>query len=595
LGKAEFHVAPSAWFPLAPNGFLGHDPSRNLGRADVTLEPLRRWMTRLAAPMLLVVIVVLPRLCAAAFVITPARDMVRYVEAAELLRTTPLGDAVRSMDCHPLYPAALLAVRTVLSQTLGLSGPTSWVAAGESLGVGCYVMFILTAFAVGTRLWDRTVAFWGCAIAAVLPRQISYTVDVLTDSLHAWLWMTCVWFLTSVDRPKPTLSLAFAGLVAGFAYWTRSEAILLPAMALLGGLIIQILPAWRLPRRQAVAGAAAFAICWAIPVAAYVSTIGRLSPRNTVAAFTGASGVVEPGGGAPTTRHTGAETPARTEASIVSNVQAALSVAPPQLTPRPYVGDEAYEFRPLSLAIVAFGYEVAQETRVWMLPFAAWGLFLSGSTLRKRSSVFLTFAWLGYTAMLTLLQVKCGYIAGRYLMPLMPMLGISTAIGIRAFIERAATMSKQFGGSISAGLTPRRARQGALLAVVLAALGTSAPAWFRSNHRFRQTYLDAAEWLKTHTQPGEAVFDPVCLVSFYADRPNWKPIEQPKTIPVRYGVIDLERVYRTDGLSHLVIRSFGQLGRPVAEFRQRKSNRQGVVYIYELPVATAQTPREGIR
>ena len=257
---------------------------------------LRRfWTSVLGPPFLLVLIVLLPRLCAAAFIVTPARDMVRYVEAADDAADAPtLGDAVRTMDCHPLYPAALSGAQSLLSKVFGLSGPMSWVTAGEVVGIGSYILFLLTAYAVGLKTLSRQVAFWGCAIVALLPRQVSYSVDVLTDSLHAWLWMTCLYFLMSVERPNPAWRFGLAGLFAGFAFWTRAEAMLLPVLAFAGGVAVQTVPSWRLPWRTAGACAAAFGIAWGLTAGTFIGTLGKLSNRNSAAALTGQLTTAEP-------------------------------------------------------------------------------------------------------------------------------------------------------------------------------------------------------------------------------------------------------------------------------------------------------------
>ena len=553
-------------------------------------------------PLLLVLAVVWPRMSAAVFLVTPARDTVRYVEAAEALRTQPLPAALRAMDCHPLYPAALLATKSVLSAMFGLEGPYAWVLAGEVVGIGCYAFFLLTAYALGARLWNRKIAFWGCAMVALLPRQVSYTVDVLTDSLHAWMWMTCLYFLSNLEGPAPWKRFAFAGICAGLAYWTRSEALLLPPIALLGGIVIQCIPQWRITWRSAGLCAAAFGICWAIPVGSYMAAVGKISPRNSAAALTGQATIPEPIITPPTKPATIGDTviPPPNKAANFASTPTSEDIAattPPNLTPRAYVNDEAYEVRSLGKAYVAYLYEIGQETRVWMLPFILWGLLaFRRATAWRPAVVYVIFAWCGYSAMLVLLQMKCGYITGRYLMPLMPSLGMLAAIGIGSFLGYASrwlASVDRFGRNWNPKTKLARARFAAIAVVATIALATSMPAWLRSNHRHRQAYLEAAAWINAHTEPGEAVFDPGQLVSFFADRPNWQPRYFPKAIPCRYAVVDVERVYRTDPWSHYIIKRFNEGGQVANKFVQPKSKREGVLYILELPQAVGRNATEG--
>ena len=578
------------------------------------VQLLRRfWASTLGPPLLVVVIVLLPRLCAAAFIVTPARDMVRYVEGAEALRTLPLRDAVRSMDSHPLYPAALSGAQTLLSRYFGVSGPMSWVTAGEVVGITCYILFLLTAYAAGAKMLNRNASFWGCVIVALLPRQVSYSVDVLTDSLHAWLWMTSFYFLMEVERPHLAWRFGLAGLFAGFAFWTRAEAMFLPLLALLGGAIIQTVPRWRIPWRRAGVCAAAFGIAWGMTAGSFIATLGKLSNRNSAAALTGqettAEPIVAPSNSfvkigdtlipplnAKPTLVAPADESTQGNPNPAPSVPATIEPKQLELASRPYSGDEAYELRTFGSAVVGYVYEIAQETRVWMLPFVLWGLFASRRLLAQPAFAFWVVAWLGYSAMLILLQMKCGYVAGRYLMPVIPSLGALAAVGIGEFFKTSVVAPRwllTMLDRVGVRLRPMQRGRVALLTVVLVALGTSIPAWFRSNHRHRQTYLQAAAWIKEHTQDGEAVFDPINLVSFYADRPNWRPTHPDQPIPVRFAVVDVERVYRTDLCSHGVIKRFNAAGKPVATFAQPKSHRQGVVYIFEWPSTANIGANEG--
>ena len=51
------------------------------------------------------------------------RDMAPRCRGRRSAAAAPLPEALRSMDCHPLYPAALLGVHSALTEVFGLSRP----------------------------------------------------------------------------------------------------------------------------------------------------------------------------------------------------------------------------------------------------------------------------------------------------------------------------------------------------------------------------------------------------------------------------------------------------------------------------------------
>jgi hypothetical protein len=108
--------------------------------------------------------------------------------------------------------------------------------------------------------------------------------------------------------------------------------------------------------------------------------------------------------------------------------------------------------------------------------------------------------------------------------------------------------------------------------------------------------MEAAHWLRNHTEPGELVFDPIGLVSFFAERPTWHPTDPHAPIRARFAVIDSDRVYRTDPISHAMIKRYSEHGVPAKHFVQEKGRRTNVLYLYEwkAPMAHKEIP-SGIR
>ena len=132
-----------------------------------------------------------PRLLMLSTAVAPARDSFRYLAAARALQDLPFTEAVPALDVHPLYPMTLLAAKQLLTFLTGMDGPYAWLRAGQLWSLACYLAFLGCAYVAGVGLWSPRTACLGCMALAIVPRQVCYSVDVLSDSLHAALWMAC--------------------------------------------------------------------------------------------------------------------------------------------------------------------------------------------------------------------------------------------------------------------------------------------------------------------------------------------------------------------------------------------------------------------
>ncbi|MGL5096725.1 MAG: hypothetical protein ACRDD1_14115, partial [Planctomycetia bacterium] len=475
----------------------------------------------------------------------------------------------------------------------GDDGPYSWMRAGQGWSVVCSLAFLVASYAAGVQLWGRRLAFCGCLAVWMVPRQVLYASDILSDDLHAAIWMSGFALAVYAWRRQSVAAFAGAGLLAGIAFWVRVEAVLLPAavVSAMGTALLSqcLLPAgwiagdrWA-PRRWSVA-LGVFLLAWAVPFGSLVAVAGRLTPRDSGLIVMGVAPTVDerlgpkPGGveatiAAPPTKEPPVETDAAVAAAALNSLTedtsprdepeptaAAPAVPPidaPKLVDRPFVKMEGHELMGFGPTLARLFREVGQETRGWLLALALVGLaarFKPIHTVRG-PHLLVVFAMLGCGAMLVLLQMRAGYLAGRYMTPLLPLLGVyamTGAVAVLAWMERIPRLPWERDWTAERVRFVRRYRTVTLMAAV--AVFLCVPSWFKPMHRHRQGHMECAAWLAEHAGPGDLVFDPQFVSGFFAGRPLWSPPGKlPRPLPIRYAVVDPTMVYRTDGRTHRAI------------------------------------------
>ncbi len=297
-------------------------------------------------------------------------------------------------------------------QLAGHDSAEVWFRSAQVWSTVCYCWFISVAFLVGRRVFSAWSAFLGCMVVGVVPRQIFYSVDFLSDSLHAALWMSSFALAQQGWLAKQARWFLLAGVVAGFAYLTRVEALVLPTMVASSLLVALFFRAGWLGWKTCFLGGVGFLVGLLLVMLPYVVHIGKISPRNSAAAITGESTTAEPFVTAADRMTTLAQQPIppaaqpnplpqpvsmkATQAGDANAEQlaprpplAALPTPQPKveldapLITRPYTGMEGYSDKTLQAAFLRIWFELGQETRGWLLMFAGYAL-LDWSRLRAR-------------------------------------------------------------------------------------------------------------------------------------------------------------------------------------------------------------------
>src|SRR5687767_757484 len=160
--------------------------------------------------------------------VAPARDGERYIRQALALDGKPAGEVIRQSGDHPGY-ALLLHGAFRAGRALGLESPRSLVLLAQVVSAACGLVLIVLAYLAARMVLGLTAATAGIVAFVLLPRPANHLSDVLSDPLHAALWMSAAFLVMVGIRRMRILPFFLGGLAAGLAYWARIDALTLPA------------------------------------------------------------------------------------------------------------------------------------------------------------------------------------------------------------------------------------------------------------------------------------------------------------------------------------------------------------------------------
>lgn len=574
---------------------------------------------RLRWILLLCLLVALPRIYVAANAVAPARDALRYFDAADTLTHQPLLRAIQTIDAQPLYPLSLAWFCNLGSMLTGRSDPYWLFRAGQVWSVLCSVIFFALAFVAGVQLYKRTVAFLGCLAVAWVPRQVYYASDLLSDSFHAALWMASFALLLWAWRKPAAWKWAAAAGAAGLAYWTRVEALVLPITFLATWGIGTLVPRWRLGWRQSLVALATYSLVFAVFLGTFVAIVGGISRRNTAHAIIGGRTTpeprIDPSRGLGSELKPGAASAIGKSTPVVSNpavkptivaANAPQADATPtmptspkaDLQPRVYRGMEGYVTASFGGACWLLLEELVQETRGWLLLLAAAAVVLRNrSRCAMPGGLAACFAFGLCCMVLVVLKMRAGYIAGRYLTPVLPLLGMYAMTGAEALVGLTCRLPR-FPWERSWSAPQLAARRAATTIALLTAIGglLAVPSWFRQLHSYRAGHMAAADWLAHNTSPSDDIYDPNRFSTFFAGRRPWAlPAPIPDPLPIHFAVIDPSMVYRSSEDGFRAVGWIADHGRLVAQFPKQPGSREVGIYIFEILPNLADRPPGGPR
>jgi 4-amino-4-deoxy-L-arabinose transferase-like glycosyltransferase len=147
-------------------------------------------------------------------------DGVIYLRAAEGFFFGDLNTALGSVY-PPGYPFLVAALYPLVG---------SWELSGQAVSLVCGVLLLLPLYGLFRRVFDERVAWLAAFLAAVSPFLALYSVHVRSESLYLLLATSAVYVLVMAIRERRTAKFFSSGLLAGYAFLVRPEAIALVAL-----------------------------------------------------------------------------------------------------------------------------------------------------------------------------------------------------------------------------------------------------------------------------------------------------------------------------------------------------------------------------
>jgi hypothetical protein len=490
-------------------------------------------MLRLAAIMFLYAAVEAALIAAR---VAPARDGGRYIRQALRFDAEPAVEVIRDSPDHPGY-ALLLHGAFRVGRVLGLESPREIVLVAQVASAACGLALIIIAFLTARRVVGALPATAGLAAFVLLPRPANHLSDVLSDPLHAALWMGAASLVISGIERARIRTFFIAGLVGGLAYWARMDALTLPASTAAAlALLVAIRSPARWPAARAARALGAHAVGFGMVLAAFVLVKGELSGEGAARAILGDASHRDGTGRADVIVAGAGESVAEVARAVGQEVQ--------------YVH------------LVYLGCAIAAAFRLRRL---------------RGGGVFAVAAAAVYAATLLVLRDRAGYVAGRYTLPLLALLVPFGLWGVlRAALDRARSRRRRRAS--------RTVRVWVWSAVALS-VALSLPSFL--GHRPHDTFhglMRAGEWVRDHAPPDRRVLDTYFFPTFVAGIPErqiLEPAAAAETAPFHAIAQDRD-------LQHLpVLRSLIESGRAreVAVFPRRPSGDDREVRVYQVAPA----------
>ena len=467
----------------------------------------------------------------------PARDGARYIQQALELDAKPAGEVIRQSGDHPGY-ALLLHGTFRAGRALGLESPRSLVLVAQVVSAACGLVLIVLAYLAARMVLGLTAATAGIAAFVLLPRPANCLSDVLSDPLHAALWMGAALLVIVGIRRMRILPFFLGGLVAGLAYWARIDALTLPASTGAALAFLAFAPGLhRWPLRSAARALVVHLVGFGLLLGAFVAVKGELTGEG--------AGKVILGDAAPA-----GETLDRAARADIVLAGAGESMADVAMA----VGQEV-QF----VHLVFLGVAVVAALKLRRLP---------------GEGVFILAATVVYALMLFAVRDRAGYVAGRYALPLIALL---VPLGMWGIIRAGLDL----GRPGKRGRRLRITRMLVRLAVVLS-VAVSLPSFL--GHRPHDTFhgvMRAGEWMRDHAPGDGRVVDPYYFPTFVAGIPG-------RAIPDAVAAAEtgsFHAIAQDRDLGNLPgIRSLIERGRAreVASFPRRPGGTEPEVRVYEV-------------
>jgi len=485
--------------------------------------------------LLLVALTVAVHVLAVARSLIVSRDAVRFIRVAQLLGDTHLfRHALTSEVQHPLFPAAILGVHTLIGPLTGGNTPEGWALSAQITSVLFSVMASVLLFFVARHLLGESAAWIAALLYALLPVKTQIGADALSDMCHLFWSLLALWTAIKGMRQRQLGWIAAAGVSAALAYLTRPEGIVSGLVA-----VGAVLFPWGLARahgtRWRVTAAAVLAgmmLVLSVPYMVVIDDFSRKFQRTLAGQYW------YPASSHPTAvPTTDAVRYPRVERGEEGTSEADQPAGPPAADRSPRSVLQAglfaatFDLDNINLRRVLrgcedFGRDYARSMHFALLPFFVVGLLrvLRGKTrvvrLRSDSARFLGAYMVVQVAIGLALPILSQYLDRRHLVPLVALSSLFSAVGLVEVLawwpHRPRWLLRWPGRPVKPEAQGSRWAAAVCIALfaVPAVWETSIPLNNSKRHK-----LETGLYLRAHSKPGERLVSSSVWVGYYADRP----------------------------------------------------------------------------
>ena len=227
--------------------------------------------------ILLLIALVLPlRVWLLCDTVVTARDSMTFIHYAHELDNGPWSAVIAKEHQHPGFPVAVWLVSRPMLAFRGETAETMQFAA-QLVSLMASLVLAVVMFRLGTRLWSRSVGFWGAILFQFFPGSGHHLSDGISEGLFLLCIASALWLFVRGAQCRRIVDFALGGACAGLAYLTRPEGLLV--IAAFGifwvAYLVYARPRWPL-RSWTGALTAAVAMCVLVG-SVYVATTGQLS------------------------------------------------------------------------------------------------------------------------------------------------------------------------------------------------------------------------------------------------------------------------------------------------------------------------------